>query len=80
MSIQCVYLNFSTLGRTVIMEPSKPTEKICFLGWRRDLRDVIYLLDSQVKYDTEVHVLCEIPLAERSALLEMDGFDLGTLS
>ena len=41
-------------------------EKILFCGWRRDVRDILLLLDRQVCAGSEVHMMTDaLPLEER---------------
>nr|CCA17920.1 ion channel putative [Albugo laibachii Nc14] len=60
---------------------SKPqiNEKILMCGWRRDIRDMIQLLDSLVTPRTELHMLCEEPIHLRSQLLQDGGLKVKDL-
>ena len=55
------------------------TEKILFSGWRRDIRDMFMLLDDLVNPGTEVHIICEVPAANREPLLRAQGLDVDAL-
>ncbi|CAK4086154.1 unnamed protein product [Aphanomyces euteiches] len=55
-------------------------EKILMCGWRRDIRDMIKLLDELVLHGSEVHLLCEDPpIDDRDRQLVESGLDLNTL-
>eukprot|EP00873_Tetraselmis_striata_P002629 jgi/Tetstr1/422893/TSEL_013677.t1 len=54
----------------------KPTkEKILFLGWRRDMDDMIDVLDDFVCKDSELWLYSEVPLDMRKELLMKGGLD-----
>ena len=57
-------------------------EKILFCGWRRDVRDMMLLLDTMVAPGSELHMLNEKENGpgERTALLLDDGFDVNELT
>eukprot|EP00935_MAST-01C_sp_MAST-1C-sp1_P002427 g2427.t1 len=59
--------------------PARNPEKILMAGWRRDIRDMILLLDSMVVKGSEVHMLAEVPLSERKNRLLADGLDPDSL-
>mmetsp|Transcript_7715 Transcript_7715/g.17860 ORF Transcript_7715/g.17860 Transcript_7715/m.17860 type:complete len:863 (+) Transcript_7715:65-2653(+) len=60
---------------------SKPRaiEKVLFLGWRRDVRDLLLQLDALVVPGSEVHMMSEVPLADRDRLLMEGGLDFEDL-
>ena len=57
-------------------------ENILFCGWRRDVRDMLLLLDTMVAPGSELHMLNEKENGpgERTALLLDDGFDVNELN
>ncbi|KAG7398990.1 hypothetical protein PHYBOEH_009983 [Phytophthora boehmeriae] len=55
-------------------------ERILVCGWRRDIRDMIRLLDAVVHPETELHMLCEEPVHVRIKALLDSGFDVATLT
>ncbi|KAF0694788.1 Aste57867_14386 [Aphanomyces stellatus] len=55
-------------------------EKVLMCGWRRDIRDMIKLLDDLMLQGSEVHLLCEEPpIDERDKELVDSGLDLNSL-
>ena len=48
-------------------------EKVLMTGWRRDIDDVIVLLDELVAPGSELHMLSELPIEEREERLEDGG-------
>lgn len=54
-------------------------EYILMTGWRRDIRDILKLLDALVENGTEVHMLASVPLADRTEVLLQEGLDVNTL-
>eukprot|EP00803_Ostreobium_quekettii_P011333 evm.model.scf_769.2 EVM.evm.TU.scf_769.2 scf_769:22581-30531(-) len=54
---------------------SKP-EKILFCGWRRDMDDMIVVLDSLVPPDSQLWLYNEVKITERKEMLFMGGLDL----
>lgn len=54
-------------------------ERILMCGWRRDIRDMIQLLDAVVMPQTELHMLCEEPCHLRNKLLMESGLNVDTL-
>ena len=44
-------------------------EYILFAGWRRDLRDILLLLDAMCASGSEIHIMASVPLSDRDALL-----------
>ncbi|KAG3198789.1 Ion channel [Phytophthora cactorum] len=65
----------------VPVPPSKGStqERILMCGWRRDIRDMIQLLDAVVKPGTELHMICEEPIKLRNKSLLESGLDITTL-
>ncbi|KAG1703882.1 hypothetical protein DVH05_006889 [Phytophthora capsici] len=65
-----------------VPEPPAKTssqERILMCGWRRDIRDMIQLLDAVVQPGTELHMICEEPIQLRNKSLLDSGLDLKTL-
>mmetsp|Transcript_28874 Transcript_28874/g.94382 ORF Transcript_28874/g.94382 Transcript_28874/m.94382 type:complete len:850 (+) Transcript_28874:44-2593(+) len=54
-------------------------EYILFCGWRRDLRDIIMLLDEIVAPGSELHIMAGVPLHKRRTLLLEGGLDVDAL-
>jgi len=65
-------------------------EKFLMTGWRRDIRDLISLLDHMVNPGSELHLFAELPAdrphlsnealtAYRNTILENEGLDLSSL-
>lgn len=52
---------------------AKRVEKIMFLGWRRDMADLIAQLDGYVAKGSELWLLNPVPLEERNELLKDEG-------
>ena len=70
---------------TIIEEPIPEMgdpENILFCGWRRDVRDMMLLLDTMVAPGSELHMFNEKPNGEgeRTAILLEDGFDVNELN
>lgn len=55
-------------------------ERILMCGWRRDIRDMIKLLDELVAPGTELHMICEKPTETRNEALAESGLDISSLS
>ena len=49
------------------------------MGWRRDVDDIIALLDCVVQPGSSVHLLNEVPIKEREARLMSGGLDVTLL-
>ncbi|RHZ41722.1 hypothetical protein DYB31_001356 [Aphanomyces astaci] len=62
--------------------PMKPKtrQKILVCGWRRDLRDMLRLLDTLSAPGTVVYLLNEVSVEARVAMLLDDGMDMSSLS
>ena len=54
-------------------------EDILIVGWRRDVDDIIALLDCVVQPGSSVHLLNEVPIKEREARLMSGGLDVTLL-
>lgn len=54
-------------------------ERILMCGWRRDIRDMIQLLDGLVSCGTELHMICEEPVHLRTKLLKESGLHIEKL-
>lgn len=54
-------------------------EHILMCGWRRDIRDMIQLLDFVVSPGTELHMICEEPVNLRNKLLQESGLSVDAL-
>ncbi|GMF20947.1 unnamed protein product [Phytophthora fragariaefolia] len=55
------------------------SERILMCGWRRDVRDMIQLLDAIVEPGTELHIICEEPIHLRNKLLLEGGLTVDNL-
>eukprot|EP00947_MAST-08B_sp_MAST-8B-sp1_P000824 g824.t1 len=64
-------INRGTLPEQV--DGLRDVEKILLCGWRRDIREVLLLLDEMALYGSEVHMLCEVPVWQRSKKLLEEG-------
>ena len=51
------------------------SEKILFVGWRRDLQDLVAALDEFVGPGSELYILSDIPEPERRVILLQNGMD-----
>uniref|UniRef100_A0A7S0KW69 Calmodulin n=1 Tax=Micromonas pusilla TaxID=38833 RepID=A0A7S0KW69_MICPS len=54
-------------------------EYILFAGWRRDLRDILLLLDAMCAPGSEIHIMASVPLSDRDALLSEGGLEVDSL-
>ena len=54
-------------------------EFILFAGWRRDLRDILLLLDHMCPTGSEIHIMANVPLSDRDALLSEGGLEVDML-
>ncbi|RHY33154.1 hypothetical protein DYB34_001119 [Aphanomyces astaci] len=69
-----------TTAAHALVTTERQLEKILMCGWRRDIRDMIKLLDDLVLQGSEVHLLCEDPpIEERDKQLVESGMDLSSL-
>ncbi|KAE8907405.1 Ion channel [Phytophthora fragariae] len=60
-------------------EKMPTSERILMCGWRRDIRDMIQLLDAIVEPETELHIICEEPIHLRNKLLLEGGLTVESL-
>jgi hypothetical protein len=61
--------------------PVLETERILICGWRRDIRDVLKLIDSLVQKGSEVHMMTHcIPIEKRNAQLMEEGLNIDDLT
>jgi hypothetical protein len=51
-------------------------ERVLICGWRRDIRDMLMLLDSFCPDGSEVHLMNMVPLSERDFLLKEQGLNI----
>ncbi|KAF0692098.1 Aste57867_16766 [Aphanomyces stellatus] len=63
-----------------ILDPPAMPQKILICGWRRDIRDMLRLLNALSPPGTIVHLLNEVPADERNAMLRDDGLDVRALA
>ena len=56
-------------------DETKQIEKILFLGWRRDMDDMIMVLDTFVAEGSELWLYNEVPIRQREKLLIQGGLD-----
>lgn len=55
-------------------------EKILICGWRRDVREILKMLDKIAQQGSEVHMITHcVPVAQREKALLEDGFHVGEL-
>ncbi len=54
-------------------------EKILICGWRRNLRDIIIMLNMLATKKCSLHILCEIPVEKRIRMLTDDGLNIERL-
>jgi len=54
-------------------------EVILMCGWRRDVDDIIKELDNMVVKGSQLHMLSEVPVADRNELLESGGLHIDQL-
>ena len=71
-SMQSLNKQASMLQEDDIAEQEKP-ELILMCGWRRDLDDIIVLLNELAPAGSELHMLSTVPLEERNGKLEDGG-------
>ncbi|XP_010256271.1 PREDICTED: probable ion channel POLLUX [Nelumbo nucifera] len=62
-----------------LYSPSKYPEKILFCGWRRDIDDMIRVLEAFLARGSELWMFNEVPEKEREKKLTDDGLDLSEL-
>ena len=71
-------VNPDALSLPVIDNSKRKPEKILMTGWRRDIDDIIVLLDELVCAGSELHMLNELDLDERDDRLIDGGLDPST--
>ena len=54
-------------------------ENILFAGWRRDLRDILLLLDAMCAPGSEIHIMASVALSARDRLLAEGGLEVERL-
>lgn len=60
--------------------PPIETERILICGWRRDIRDILKVLDCVVSKGSEVHMMTHcLPVDARNDLLKEEGLDVEDL-
>lgn len=59
--------------------PPRRAEVMLMSGWRRDVDDIICLLDALVEPGSELHMLCDLELPEREKRLREGGLDVSKL-
>lgn len=62
-----------------ITDPPKYPEKILFCGWRRDIDDMIMVLEAFLAPGSELWMFNEVPEKEREKKLTDGGLDIGGL-
>ncbi|EGB08068.1 hypothetical protein AURANDRAFT_487, partial [Aureococcus anophagefferens] len=50
-------------------------ERVLLCNWRRDVDDMLLMLDEAVKDGSEVHIMSDISLEERRDVFHVEGFD-----
>lgn len=58
------------------MDPPKYPEKILFCGWRRDIDDMIMVLEALLAPGSELWMFNEVPEKEREKKLTDGGLDI----
>ncbi|KAL6137996.1 hypothetical protein ACLB2K_063284 [Fragaria x ananassa] len=61
------------------VEPPKYPEKILFCGWRRDIDDMILVLEARMPLGSELWMFNEVPEKEREKKLTDGGLDISRL-
>ena len=72
------YDSSSGLALPGVDNTSKQSEQILMTGWRRDIDDIIVLLDELVSPGSELHMLNELDVEERNDRLVDGGLDPDT--
>ncbi|CAI5469474.1 unnamed protein product [Closterium sp. Yama58-4] len=62
-----------------VVVPPKLPEKILFCGWRRDIDDMIVVLEAFLARGSELWIFCEVPVEEREERLMEGGLNPGDL-
>ena len=63
------------VARELVAPARGRRETFLFCGWRRDIDDMIILLDSNVVAGSELHLLSDVPFQERATRFARGGFD-----
>ncbi|KAI3951489.1 hypothetical protein MKX01_018605 [Papaver californicum] len=63
-----------------IFTPPKYPEKILFCGWRRDIHDMIMVLEALLAQGSELWMFNEVPIEERERKLIDGGLDISGLA
>ncbi|KAG0472181.1 hypothetical protein HPP92_016727 [Vanilla planifolia] len=63
-----------------IISPPKYPEKILFCGWRRDIDDMIMVLEAFLPPGSELWMFNDVPIIERKRKLTDGGLDISGLS
>ncbi|XP_020598309.1 ion channel DMI1-like isoform X1 [Phalaenopsis equestris] len=63
-----------------VFNPPKYPEKILFCGWRRDIDDMIMVLEAFLPPGSELWMFNDVPIMERKRKLTDGGLDLSGLS
>ena len=58
-----------------ILTERRAKEKVLMCGWRRDIRDMISLIDSLLLAGSELHMLCLTPIHERERQMRDGGLN-----
>jgi len=76
------YVDASCDAPTAPAKPksNKKPEKMLIVGWRRDFRDMLMLMNDLMMEGSEIHVLASKPCGERDADLEDAGVDFSLLT
>lgn len=61
-------------------EVAPQPEKMLIVGWRRDFRDIIELMNELMCEGSEIHVLCDLEVEKRDEFLEDAGVDFEQLN
>ncbi|KAK8968526.1 putative ion channel SYM8 [Platanthera guangdongensis] len=63
-----------------VFSPPKYPEKILFCGWRRDIDDMIMVLEAFLPPGSELWMFNDVPIMERKSKLTDGGLDISGLS
>ena len=76
------YVDASCDAPTAPAKPksNKKPEKMLIVGWRRDFRDMLMLMNDLMMEGSEIHVLASKPIEERDEDLEDTGVDFSLLT
>ncbi|KAF0695106.1 hypothetical protein As57867_014006, partial [Aphanomyces stellatus] len=62
-----------------ILPLEKVQEKVLVCGWRRDIQDMLVLLDNFVERGSQVHLVNELTMDERDNFLAASGVDMDAM-